>query len=106
MSSQIVNKGIHQVFYNSSKAAASSIVKQLAVEVGPLFSSRQDKADGFSGLLKASESTPFAPVTSLPTRRRFHLSTIIDTYANIQRAHGPQAPRVAEEGPRPLGPIL
>lgn len=32
MSSQIVNKGIHQVFYNSSKAAASSIVKQLAVE--------------------------------------------------------------------------
>jgi sorbose reductase len=33
MSSQIVNKGIHQVFYNSSKAAASSIVKQLAVEV-------------------------------------------------------------------------
>jgi hypothetical protein len=34
MSSQIVNKGIHQVFYNSSKAAASSIVKQLAVEVG------------------------------------------------------------------------
>jgi NAD(P)-dependent dehydrogenase (short-subunit alcohol dehydrogenase family) len=31
-SSQIVNKGIHQVFYNSSKAAASSIVKQLAVE--------------------------------------------------------------------------
>jgi sorbose reductase len=35
MSSQIVNKGIHQVFYNSSKAAASSIVKQLAVEVRP-----------------------------------------------------------------------
>ena len=33
MSSQIVNKGIHQVWYNSSKAAASSIVKQLAVEV-------------------------------------------------------------------------
>ena len=32
MSSQIVNRGIHQVFYNSSKAAASSIVKQLAVE--------------------------------------------------------------------------
>jgi len=32
MSSQIVNKGIHQIFYNSSKAAASSIVKQLAVE--------------------------------------------------------------------------
>ena len=32
MSSQIVNKGIKQVFYNSSKAAASSIVKQLAVE--------------------------------------------------------------------------
>jgi len=35
MSSQIVNKGIHQVFYNSSKAAASSIVKQLAVEWAP-----------------------------------------------------------------------
>lgn len=32
MSSQIVNKGIKQVFYNSSKAASSSIVKQLAVE--------------------------------------------------------------------------
>jgi len=32
MSSQIVNRGITQVFYNSSKAAASSIVKQLAVE--------------------------------------------------------------------------
>ncbi|ORX38062.1 hypothetical protein BD324DRAFT_650595 [Kockovaella imperatae] len=32
MSSQIVNKKIHQVWYNSSKAAASSIVKQLAVE--------------------------------------------------------------------------
>jgi len=37
MSSQIVNKGIHQVFYNSSKAAASSIVKQLAVEVSLLY---------------------------------------------------------------------
>jgi len=35
MSSQIVNKGITQVFYNSSKAAASSIVKQLAVEWAP-----------------------------------------------------------------------
>jgi len=32
MSSQIVNRGINQVFYNSSKAAASSIVKCLAVE--------------------------------------------------------------------------
>lgn len=32
MSENIVNKGIHQVFYNSSKAAAGSIVKQLAVE--------------------------------------------------------------------------
>lgn len=36
MSDQIVNKGITQVFYNSSKAAASSIVKQLAVEWAPI----------------------------------------------------------------------
>lgn len=32
MTSQIVVKGVNQVFYTSSKAAASSIVKQLAVE--------------------------------------------------------------------------
>ena len=44
MSSQIVNKGIHQVFYNSSKAAASSIVKQLAVEVS-LTCATLNKAD-------------------------------------------------------------
>jgi sorbose reductase len=35
MSSQIVNRGIKQVFYNSSKAAASNMVKSLAVEWAP-----------------------------------------------------------------------
>jgi len=36
MSSQIQNKGITQVFYNASKAAASNVVKQLAGEWAPL----------------------------------------------------------------------
>jgi len=32
MSSEIVNRGLTQAFYNSSKAAASNLIKQLAVE--------------------------------------------------------------------------
>lgn len=71
MSSQIVNKGIHQVFYNSSKAAASSIVKQLAVEwaehnVGLLRDKQQDGKANPTYFRSASMLSALA--TSRPTR--------------------------------------
>lgn len=59
-----------------------------------------------SGLLTLSESTPCALVTSLPTKRKYPGQPYKRVKANYQRPHGPQAPRLAEEGPRSSPAIL
>lgn len=76
MSSQIVNKGIHQVFYNSSKAAASSIVKQLAVEWADKGIRINALCPGTSCLdTRRGAVLITLQVTSLPTRRTSLSST-------------------------------